>query len=218
MDAKMPKLTDPLHLNMLESYQRDESNRVDFYGLQWGDPNAAPALQFVRDQYIAPYVRFDRKAIEIGPGGGRWTRYLLGFERLYLVDYHQELLDELAKTFRVPNMVPVKNSGSNFPGIPENSIDFVFSFGVFVHLDLEIIRAYLRALWPIVKNEANIVLQYSDKTKSAGQRNRTFSENTPDTMRLAVSDAGYTILEENVTILPHSSIMRFRKGAVPAGF
>ena len=38
-------------------------------------------------------------AVEIGPGGGRWTRYLLGFKSIYAVDYHDEVLREFAKTF-----------------------------------------------------------------------------------------------------------------------
>jgi len=34
-------------------------------------------------------------AVEIGPGGGRWTRYLLGFKSIYA----DEVLREFAKTF-----------------------------------------------------------------------------------------------------------------------
>jgi hypothetical protein len=89
-------------------------------------------------------------------------------------------------SFAYPTWCRPKIPVAIFRGIPENSIDFGIFLRRFVHLDLEIIQAYLRALWPIVKNEANIVLQYSDKTKAAVQRNRTFSENTPDTMGLCI--------------------------------
>jgi hypothetical protein len=211
----MPSLTDPIHLNMLQnSYKSGEPQRLGFYGLQWGDPNSAPSLKFIRDRYILPYINFDHTAIEIGPGGGRWTRYLFCFRSLYVVDHHQELLDELTKTFKAPNLSLIKNSGTDFPGIPENSIDFAFSFGVFVHLDQDIIRDYLKSLYAIVTDAANIVIQYSDKIKEEAQNNIGFSHNTPDEMRRLVRKMGYTILEENLTVLPHSSIMRFRKGCL----
>jgi Methyltransferase domain len=208
----MPSLADPIHLEMLSaSYKRGEPHRLGFYGLQWGDPNTASHLKFIRDRYILPYVNFDHVAMEIGPGGGRWTRYLLGFRTLYVVDYHQEMLDELVKTFRVPNLTLIKNSGSDLPGIPPDTVDFVFSFGAFVHLEQDVIRGYLQALRSVVRDSTNIVIQYSDKTKEAARHNLGFSQNTPGEMRILVQQTGYCILEENLTALPHSSIMRFRK-------
>jgi phospholipid N-methyltransferase len=209
----MPSLSDPIHLDMLKSsYRREEPQKLGIYGLQWGDPEANPPLKFIRDRYILPYINFDHEAVEIGPGGGRWTRYLLSFRRLYAVDCHQDLLDELQKSFKTPNLTLIRNSGTDFPGIPPNSIDFVFSFGVFVHLEQDTIIAYLQALYPIVTDRATIVIQYSDKTKEAAKSNPGFGNNTPHDMRRIVAQTGYTILEENVTALAHSSIMRFQKG------
>lgn len=63
-----------------------------------------PSLRFVRDRYLLPYVHPDGRAIEIGPGGGRWTRGLLGFGELLVYDLHQELLDELARQYRAPHL------------------------------------------------------------------------------------------------------------------
>ena len=97
----------------------------------------------MQDQFLLPYVNPDHQAIEIGPGGGRRTRYLLRFGYLYGVDYPRELLDELKGNFKAPHLHLVLNNGTDFPGIPDLSIDFIFSFGVFVHLDVDIIEAYL---------------------------------------------------------------------------
>jgi len=208
----MPSLDSPIHLIMLrDSYKRGDTTDQKLYGLEWGDPNDRPFLKYCRDQYIQPYINLSHAALEIGPGGGRWTRYFLSFNRIYVVDYHQELLNELKKKFHVPHLIPILNSGSDIPGIPANSIDYVFSFGVFVHLDRPLIEAYLQSLYPIVKSDANIVIQYSDKRKLEAKNEITFSENNPDQMRDMVTAAGYMVLEENLTMLPHSSIMRFRK-------
>ena len=94
-----------------------------------------------------PYVNSEHQAVEIGPGGGRWTRYLLGFGKVYVVDYHAELLKELKKNFNKSNMAFIRNDGTNFPAIREGSIDYLFSFGTFVHLDVHLVGEYLKATW-----------------------------------------------------------------------
>ncbi len=183
--------------------------RDTLYGLQWGDPDSSPPLRYVRDHFVLQYVGPDCTAVEIGPGGGRWTRYVLGAKRLYAVDYHGELLDELATRFHPENLVLVKNNGADFPGIPDESVDFVFSFGTFVHFDIDLIDRYLANLRRILRAGATVVIQYSDKSKPRGRAAKTFSENDPVVMRRLVVARGYTVHEEDVTTLGHSSIIRF---------
>src|SRR5690349_14845769 len=108
---KMPDLSTSLHLDMLARSRRERSfpKRIlralrrelstPLYGLEWGDPEIVEPLNFIRNRYVLPYVNAQHRAVEIGPGGGRWTRYLLGFATLFAVDYHQELLDELKRNF-----------------------------------------------------------------------------------------------------------------------
>lgn len=220
----MPDLRTPLHLEMLARSRRENalpkklirwfrrlmSGPGHVYGLEWGDPDVVPPLKFIKERYVLPYVKPDRRAVEIGPGGGRWTRELLGFETLYAVDLHQELLDELRRTIGRPRNVRfIKNEGTDFPGIASGSIDYLFSFGTFVHLELDAIEAYLRNIKSIMRPEASVVIQYSDKTKIMAQLNGGFSENSPTRMREAVRAAGYRILEEDTTTLWHSSVIRF---------
>jgi hypothetical protein len=80
---------------------------------------------------------------------------------------------------------------------------------VFVHLDVDLIEEYLHNMRPILKPGANAVIQYSDKTKVMAQAISSFSDNTPERMREMVTAAGYTICEEDLTSLWHSSIVRF---------
>ena len=220
----MPDLSTSLHLDMLNEFRKRRALPVrlvraiknelvsrNVYGMSWGDPETVQPLRFVRDRFVLPFVRADLTALEIGPGGGRWTRYLLGFDKLYVVDYYAELLAEFRKHFRQPNIIAVQNNGTDFPGIEAESIDYVFSFGTFVHLDVELIEAYLRNLRPIIRPGADVVIQYSDKTKTMAQLNPGFAETTPDLMRQMITDAGYRILDEDLTTLWHSSVVRFTK-------
>ena len=106
-------------------------------------------------------------------------------------------------------MIPIKNNGTDFPGIEPGSVDFLFCFGTFVHLELNLIEAYLQNIKAIVKPGANIVLHYGDKNKIMAQIDATFSNNTPDIMRGMVKSAGYQVVEEDLTTMWHSSVIRF---------
>ena len=218
----MPDLGTSLHLRMLDTYRRKNSfprraaravkalvtwNRV--YGLEWGDPETVEPLVFVKKRYVLPYVDPNHVAVEIGVGGGRWTRYLTGFARLYAVDFHQEALDELRKSVRQPNVLPIKNNGTDFPSIEKQSVDYLFSFGTFVHMDLPLIDLYLGNMKDILKPGANVVIHYSDKNKIMARENESFSDNTPDIMRGLVEKHGFKILDEDLTAMWHSAIVRF---------
>ena len=184
--------------------------RQNIYGLDWGDPETVEPLTFIKNRWVIPYVKSDQTAVEIGPGGGRWTQYLLGFQRLYVVDYYEELLSELRRNFgRYSNVVFVHNAGTDFPGIPQGEIDFVFSFGTFVHLDAPIVEAYLHNVKAILKHGGNAVIHYADQTKVMAQENPGFSQNNPDMMRRMVRGAGFKVLEEDLTTMWHSSLIRF---------
>ena len=220
----MPDLDTSLHLDMLHDYAQQNSLRSrfhravrelmsprGFYGLQWGDPETSGPQVYMRDKYILPYVKPDQIGLEIGAGGGRWTRYLLGFRRLYVVDYHAELLNELRRQCNKPNMQFIVNHGTDFPSVPANSVDYIVSIACFVHLEVHLIEAYLRNMYSILKPAGNVVLTYSDKSKVGGQLNSTFSENTPERMREMVRSAGFHIVEEDLTVLWNSGIIRFRR-------
>ncbi len=209
----MPRLTTTLHLDMLQrARKRGQPAQDGLYGLHWGDPEnpEESGLRAIRDRWLLPWVDPAKTGLEIGPGGGRWTRYMLGFRRLYVVDYHAELLAELRKNFAYSHIIEILNDGTDFPGVPPSSVDFVFSFGVFVHLDLDIIRAYLDNLRVVIHPQTQVVIQYADKDKPKAQQNRGFSDNDPRRMRQTVEGAGYCIREEDTTALDHSAIMRFQ--------
>lgn len=218
----MPKLETTLHLDMYRVGKRRRSlpGRIrnafrallaknNLYGLEWGDPDTNPPLKYMRDHFLVPYITPQTTVVEIGVGGGRWTRYMLAARQIYAVDYHQELLDELKANFPGERITFVHNHGDDFPGIPPQSVDFIFSFGTFVHLDREIINGYLANMKGLLKPDATVFLQYSDQTKPLAQVEPGFSDNDPDKMRGLVTSHGYNILEEDVKTLWHSAVIRF---------
>ena len=144
-----------------------------------------------------------------------WYASRLGYA--VAVEFHEELLTELRSRFRRANLAFVRNNGTDFPGIANHSVDFIFSFDTFVHLDVDIIEEYLENMKSLVTPASNIVIHYSDKSKPMAQRNSGFSQNDPETMRRLVSSHGYFIYEEDVKTLCHSAVIRFgtREADVP---
>lgn len=205
----MVELDSPLHLDMLRDSQRNgQIERDGIYGMHWRDPQTDPVMRRVRDHFLLPYVHPDHTAIEIGPGGGRWTRYMLGFAKVYAVDYHQPLLDELARNYKAPHLIALKNNGTDFPGIASESIDFVFTFAVFVHFDLPVIEAYLRSIRRVLKRDGQAVLHYSDKRKPKAQAQSGISDNDPERMCAAVRAAGFEVVEEDRDLTLIAAILR----------
>jgi SAM-dependent methyltransferase len=185
--------------------------RGDIYGMHWGDPEIVQPLNFIKRHYLLPLVKPEHTGIEIGAGGGRWTQYLTGMQRLYVIDFYQEMLDELARRFRQPNIVPVKNNGDDFPGIADGEADLIFSFDCFVHLDLPLVERYLRNMARVLKPGGKAFIHYSDKRKIMASLNPAFAENDPETMRSLVISCGYRVVEEDTTTMWHSSIVIFER-------
>jgi SAM-dependent methyltransferase len=179
------------------------------YGLQWGDPDVWTPLQFIRERFVIPFVNPEHTGVDIGCGGGRWTRYLLGFKTVYAVDYYDELLSEFRKTFnRYKHVRPIKNNGTDFPGVASQSVDYVFSFGCFGHINQNLIDGYLGHIKEILKPGGNVVIHYSDKNKAMAQ-DSGFSDNTPEQMRALVLSHGFTIIQEDTTTMWNGSIIHF---------
>jgi hypothetical protein len=117
-----------------DARESGQMTRDGIYGLHWGNPQTPAPFRRIQDQFVLPYVHPEKMGLEIGPVGGRWTRYLMGFGRLFLVDCHQEMLDEVARLFRKPGLVLVKGDGKQLVQVPSSSVHYAFSFGSFVNL------------------------------------------------------------------------------------
>ena len=90
--------------------------------------------------------------LEIGCGGGQWSKYIYElnvFKEIYCVDvlsaehnnfweYVGEKSNNLIQYFHVDNF--------DLEQIPDNSIDYVFSYDVFCHISYSGISNYLKSL------------------------------------------------------------------------
>lgn len=86
--------------------------------------------------------------LEIAPGYGRWTQYLVGYcHRLIAIDLAEKCVDACRKRFGDLDHVTFHvNDGRSLDMVEEASVDFAFSFDSLVHAESAVIEAYLQQL------------------------------------------------------------------------
>lgn len=181
--------------------------RFRFLGDEWGPDEW---VRQIVGAYAAPYLRPESRALEIGPGGGRYTVRLapLCFE-LACVDVSGEMLARLERRLaHYGHVAYEKGNGRDLGAFPEKSVDFVFAFNVFVQLEIEDVYGYLleieRVLSPggaasihyaSLSSEEGFAYFLSQRERWAadpGQRGR-FSMMTLETMNLLAGRAGLVV-------------------------
>lgn len=89
-----------------------------------------------------------RSILEIAPGYGRWTRFLLTFcERYVGVDISPVCVAACRNNFSdVGHAKFIQNDGISLSEIPDCSIDLVFSFDSLVHAEFDVFQRYVPQL------------------------------------------------------------------------
>lgn len=118
-------------------------------GEEWSEPWGGSAAQWFGS--ILPRIHACLPAntiLEIASGFGRWSNYLKDHCRqLHLVDPAADCIEACQDRFAgVPQVICHVNDGRSLDMIPNGSIDFVFSFDSLVHVQREILEAYLAQL------------------------------------------------------------------------
>jgi SAM-dependent methyltransferase len=210
------------------------SKEADYYGQQWGDPRLSgwrywiaklrhgkrvPGdLSKVVKRYIRPYVDEQSVVLEIGAGGGRWTQFLTAARELHLVELNPQFFPYLAERFAavLPRIHFHETTGYELGAIPAASVDFVFSFGTFGHIDPSGIDLYLGEIRRVLRDGGTAVIHYADRTKrffrDLDERElEAFSEMGRKTMEGLLARHGLRVRAHDVRLLNHSNIVVFGK-------
>jgi len=104
----------------------------------------------------------DHVVLEIGPGFGRWTRKLIEISRhLVVVDVTEKCIAHCKKLFADKNNVEFHvNDGRSLAVVADNSVDYVWSFDVFVHIEPPDIENYLREFRRILKKDGAVIIHH----------------------------------------------------------
>lgn len=102
--------------------------------------------------------------LEIAPGYGRWTQFLLKNCKKYIgIDLNENCTIHCkAKFFFNSKAKFYTNNGKSLEKIKDNSIDFCFSFDSLVHADDDAIEPYIKELSKKLKNGAFAFIHHSN--------------------------------------------------------
>ena len=104
-----------------------------------------------------------RAILEIGPGGGRWSEVLQPrAERLVLVDVTQRALDLCQERLKdATNVEYILSDGAAFSDVKDASIDWVWSFDVFVHIAPLDVASYLTEIARVLRPDGTALVHHS---------------------------------------------------------
>lgn len=109
--------------------------------------------------------------LEIAPGYGRCSQFLVReARRLTLVDLVPKCIEACRARFAEHSHVRyVVNDGMTLPGVPDASVDFVFSWDSLVHVDRAPIRSYLHEIARVLRPGGHAFLHHSNLGMQAAE-------------------------------------------------
>jgi hypothetical protein len=102
--------------------------------------------------------------LEIAPGFGRWTRFLKDFcTNLIVVDVSEKCIKACQERFADCSHISYfVNDGKSLNMIPDDTIDFVFSFDSLVHAEDTAISAYVSQFPRKLKQNGAVFIHHSN--------------------------------------------------------
>jgi ubiquinone/menaquinone biosynthesis C-methylase UbiE len=146
------------------SYQWGEA------GDEWSAPWGTVAMQW--HGTLLPRIRRflpTGTILEIACGYGRWTQFLQQHcDRLIGVDLSQECIDGATKRFAAdPRLSFFANDGKSLAMVPDDSVDFIFSFDSLVHVDSDTLDAYFGQFRRILRRNGAAFIHHSNNGECA---------------------------------------------------
>ena len=171
---------------------------------------------------IKPYIDPNKIALEIGPGRGAWSKCMLGFGILNVIDpvspettgfwkyvgYHTHVLYHTILDYSCKQLA-------------DDSIDYMFSFGTFCHIPREGIIQYAVNLFPKLSHGADCFWMIADRYKykiSTGRGIEELEQGPGRWFGTSIEDVchilkiyGYKIIDPDVGTCLRDPIIQFRK-------
>jgi SAM-dependent methyltransferase len=177
------------------------------FGDRWGDPESFAPLLEARRRFIDPYFVPGGTVLEIGSGGGRWTQYFLDAGELIVVEFNAEAFDYLRARFPRRPFTAYHTSGYEMHGVETASVDFLFTFDVFVHLEPSGIAEYLHEIERVLRPGGVAVVHYGDIRKDIARDNPGFARMTRAIMESLIAETALRTIDHDDTIMFHSNLV-----------
>jgi len=154
----------------MASVEKNRSKWGDTYswpkqGDEWSKPWGGAEMQW----YVAILPRIHQfvptdSILEIAPGHGRWTQFLKELcSSLVIVDLSESCIEACKNRFSTSKNIQYwVNDGKSLAMVPDNSIDFIFSFDSLVHAEQDVIEHYVAEISKKLKKDGVAMLHHSN--------------------------------------------------------
>jgi SAM-dependent methyltransferase len=174
----------------------------DEWSRHWGGPRA--------QWYGTIYPRIARwlparNLLEIAPGFGRWTQFLLRQTDCYYgVDMNPKCISMCRQRFVSANRALFfQNDGRSLRDVPEGCIDFVFSFDSLVHVELDVLGEYCQQIVEKLTTNGVAFLHHSNALKERDETQPNANGRGTTVSSAAIREiidrvGGRTLLQEEI--------------------
>lgn len=144
---------------------------------------------------MRPNIPKGGTVLEIGPGGGRWTEELAaGAKHLTGIDISEAAVENCRRRFAgLGNVSFSVGSGTDLAGVADASMDAVWSFDVFVHINRDQFRAYVKEIARALKPGGACVIQHGT---TGGATGGWRSNVTAEDVKRYVAEAGLILVDQ----------------------
>lgn len=206
-------------------------------GDEWGRFDL-PFFQRIRADFFDSFVTSSTAVLEIGPGHGRWTGALAERAgRVVLVDISEKNLAYCRERFKKFTSIEyIQCDGASLAGVPDESIDFVWSFNAFVHMEKPVIISYLKEIQRVLRPGGHCAFDHAGRNHlclhfeflnrfgsggkklyqrlSLGRRKKSIGDGwrsnvSAHMVRSAATDSGFSVLKHKAAYLYHQKPSRF---------
>jgi hypothetical protein len=116
----------------------------DEWSEAWGNPDSewhSTILPRIRRHLPAKTV------LEIAPGFGRWSQYLIRACDSYVgIDLNPQCIEACTNRFSNTGAKFFVNDGRSLDAVADKSVEFAFSFDSLVHVEIDVLTSYFEAL------------------------------------------------------------------------
>ena len=159
-------------------------------GEEWTPASAwkQSLITCVLEKYVPERV----DVLEIGPGAGRWTEALVGrANHLTGVDISESCVEICRRKFADrPNVNFFKTSGCDLVGVVDGSVDALWSFDVFVHINGREVASYVKEFRRVMRPGAVGVIHHGG---GAGVHGGWRSDLTKEQLSSLLDQSGFVI-------------------------
>lgn len=162
-------------------------------------------------QVAFPYLQKNSIVCEVGPGTGRWSRYIaekVTDGELYLVDHSPWMVNWLQEYFQPNPRIKVHlGDGYSLSFANSSYFDLTLSFGTFIALNLGIWRSYFYDFFRVLKPSSYAIFDYIDintekgwehfETQSKNHGGNCYTYYTPEIVDKVLLSVGFEIVDRH---------------------